>query len=61
MNNKKFKKRGTQGAPVLFLYDVSIVVLIDFTAMLITPGIFLIQIVNTNVPGKFPQGCSKQF
>ena len=37
------------GAPLLFLYEVSIVVLIDFIAILITPGIFLTQIVNTNV------------
>ena len=32
----------------MFLYEVSIVVLIDFTAILVTPGIFSIQIVNTN-------------
>ena len=49
MNNKNFKKRGPQGAPLLFLYEVSIVVLIDFIAMLITPGILLKQIVNTNM------------
>ena len=36
-------------APLLFLYEVSIVVLIDFIAILITPGIFMIQIVNTNM------------
>ena len=48
MNNKNFRKRGLQGALLLFLYKVSIVVLIDFIAILITPGIFLIQIVNTN-------------
>ena len=46
------KKKGffcitTQGAPLLFLYKVSIVVLIDFIAIFLTPGIFLIQI-NTN-------------
>ena len=46
--NKNFRKRGTQGAPLLFLYKESIVVLIDFIAILLTPGIFLIQIVNTN-------------
>ena len=49
INNKTFTKRGSQGAQLLFLYEVSIVVLIDFIAMLITPGIFLIQIVNTNI------------
>ena len=48
MNNKNFRKRGLQGAPLLFLYEVSIVVLIDFIAILLTPGIFLIQIVDTN-------------
>ena len=35
-------------APLLFLYEVSIVVLIDFIAILLTPGIFVIQIVDTN-------------
>ena len=49
MNNKNFTKKGPQGAPLLFLYEVSIVVLIDFIAILLTPGIFLIQIVNTNM------------
>ena len=50
MNNKKFMKRGPQGALFLFLYEVTIVVLIDFIAILtdfiaiLTPGIFLIQI-----------------
>ena len=44
MNIKKFTKKGQ----LLFLYEVSIVVLIDFIAILLTPGIFLIQIVNTN-------------
>ena len=48
MNNKKIMKRGHQGAQLLFLYKVSIVVLIDFIAVLLTPGIFLLQIVNTN-------------
>ena len=40
-----------RGAPsvFLFLYEVSIVVLIDFIAILLTPGIFLIQIVNKNM------------
>ena len=37
-------RRGAQGALLLFLYEMSIVVLIDFIA-----GIFLIQIVNTNM------------
>ena len=48
MNNKKITKRGPQGAQLLFLYEVSIVVIIDYIAILLTPGIFLIQIVNTN-------------
>ena len=48
MNNKFFMKRVAQGAPLLFIYEVSIVVLIDFIAILFTPGIFLMQIVNTN-------------
>ena len=43
MNNKKIMKRG-----IIFLYEVSIVVLIDFIAILLTTGIFLIQIVDTN-------------
>ena len=42
-------KRGPQGALLLFLYEVSIVVLIDFIVILIISGIFLIQIVNTNM------------
>ena len=48
MNNKNFTRRGPKGAPLLFLYEVSILVIIDFIAILLTPGIFLIQIVNTN-------------
>ena len=48
MNNRKFKKRVSQGAQVLFLYKMSKVVLIVFITILLTPGIFLIQIVNTN-------------
>ena len=48
MNNKKIPKRGPQGALLLFLYKVSIVVLIDFIDILLSPGIFLIQIVTTN-------------
>ena len=48
MNNKNFTKKGPKGAPLQFLYKVSIVVLIYFIAILLTPGIFLIQIVNTN-------------
>ena len=39
---------GPQGAAFLFLHEVSIVVLIDFIAILLTSGIFLIQLVNTN-------------
>ena len=42
-------KRGPQGAQLLFLDEVSIVVLIDFIAILLTPGIILIEIVNTNL------------
>ena len=38
-----------QRVPLLFFYEVSIVVLIDFIAILLTPGNFLIQIVNTNM------------
>ena len=49
MNNKNFMKRGQKGALLLCLYEVSIVVLIDFIAILVTPGIFLIQIVNKNM------------
>ena len=45
---KNFTKKGPKGAPLLFLHKVSIVVLIDFIAILPTPGIFLIQIGNTN-------------
>ena len=48
MNNKKFRKWGPKGSPLLFLYKVSIAVVIDFIAILLTPDIFLIQIVNTN-------------
>ena len=48
MNNKKNTKRGPMGGPLIFLYEVSVVVLIDFIAILLTPGIFLIQIVITN-------------
>ena len=49
IGNKKFWKRRKQGAPLLFHYEVSIVVLIDFIAILLTSGIFLIQIINTNM------------
>ena len=49
MNNKNITKRGPKGAPLLFLYEVSIVVLIDFISLLVTPGIFLIQIVHANI------------
>ena len=48
MNNKNFTKRGPKGAPLPFLYAASMVVLIDFIAILLTPGIFLIQIININ-------------
>ena len=53
MNNKKNYEKGPQGAMLLFLYKVSIVVLIDFIAILLTPGIFLIQIINTIVLLRF--------
>ena len=52
MNNKNFTKRGPKGAPLPFVYEASMVVLIDFIAILLTPGIFLIQIIyinNTNM------------
>ena len=48
MNNKNFTQRGPKGAPLSFLYEASMVVLIDFIATLLTPGIFLIQIININ-------------
>ena len=48
MNNKKFRKTGPQEALLLFLYKVSILVLIDFIAIHLTPGIFLIHVVDTN-------------
>ena len=48
MNDKNFAKRGPKGAPLTFLYKASMVVLIDFIAILLTPGIFLIQIINLN-------------
>ena len=40
INNKKFTNRGAQGGPLQFLHEVSIVVLIDFIAILLTPGSF---------------------
>ena len=49
MDNTNFTKRGPVGAMLLFLYEVSMVVLIDFIAILLTPGIFSIQTVNTNM------------
>ena len=49
INNKKIYEKGPKGAPLLFLYELSIVVLIDFIAILLTPGIFLIQIVDRNM------------
>ena len=42
INNKNFTNRGPKGALLLFLYEVSIEVLIDFIAILLTPDIFLI-------------------
>ena len=47
--NKNFMKRRLQVVPLLFIYEVSIVALIDFIAILLTPGIFLTQIVNINM------------
>ena len=38
MNHENVTNRGPLGAPLIFLYKVSIVVLIDFIAILITPG-----------------------
>ena len=49
MNNKKFKEKGARGGSALSLYELSTVVLIYFIAILLTPGIILIQIVNTNM------------
>ena len=40
MNNKNFMKIGPKGAPLPFLYEASIVVLIDFIAILLTPASF---------------------
>ena len=48
MNNKILRK-GAQGDPLIFLYELSVVVLIDFIAILLTPGNFLIQIVDRNM------------
>ena len=45
---KKNRKIGPHWASLLILYEVSIAVLIDFIALLLTPGIFLTQIFNTN-------------
>ena len=53
MNNKKLRKWAQGPISIslgsLFLYELSIVVLIDFIAILLTPGIFLIQIVDRNM------------
>ena len=49
MIKKNFTNKEPWGAPLLFPYEVSIVVLIDFITILLTPGIFLIQIVNTDM------------
>ena len=45
----KILRKGAPGGPCYFLYEVSIVVLIDFIAILLPPLIFVIQIVNTNM------------
>ena len=61
MNNKNFKKMGPQGTLVLFLYEVSIVVLIDFIAILLTPGnelntnMYLIHFYSKNIKIHFPK------
>ena len=51
-------KRGQKGAPLLCLYEVSMVVLIDFIAILVTLGIFLIQIVNKNNTNMYFNSCN---
>ena len=58
MNNKNFMKMGQKGAQLLSLYEVSMVVLIDFIAILVTPGIFLTQIVNKNNTKMYFNLCS---
>ena len=45
---KILQKWDPRGPPLLFLYEVSIAVLINFIVILLTPGIILIQIVNRN-------------
>ena len=47
MNNKKITKRGPQGAILLFLHEVSMVVLIDFIPILPTPGIPILPTPNS--------------
>ena len=42
-----------QEAPLPLFYEVTIVVLTDVIAILLTPGIFLMQIFNTNMYYKF--------
>ena len=50
MNNKNFTKGGHRGTHSYFFTKwICIVVLIYFIAILLTPGIFLIQIVNTKM------------
>ena len=60
------------GPAPIFFYEVSIVVLIDFIAILLTPGIFLIQIVNISmylihfhskniIKMRFPKVCFLKF
>ena len=49
MNNKKIMERGPQGAPLPFFKEVSIVVVTVIIAILLTPGIFLIQICINNL------------
>ena len=48
MNNKKKYEKGTSGGGAIFLEE-SIVVLTDIKAILLTPGIFIMQICITNM------------
>ena len=68
MYNKNVRKKGPQEPLLLFLYEVSIVVLIDFIAILLTTVISLLQIViinkyliyfysKSNIKMHFPKSC----
>ena len=50
---KILRQGGARGPPLLFLYEVGIVVLINFISILVTPGIFLIQLVKTNITNMY--------